>query len=1054
MAPGNTYPRSLVAAVIALCVTPALLMGAGVDFGLHVRPLGADSPPLLVLGLLEWSAFCGALFTAVGALAYYLVRHDVVTPIIGVTLLAAGLLDAYHVYATTALVSAGASIDDFVPFAWFLSRLFCAVSLVIGASILVARADSGKGREGGAVVVMAAGLLAVSTGIVMALSANARVLPQALIPHAILSRPYDLIPLLIFLFGGGFVFPRLTRRYPSVFCRALGVSIIPQAAAQVYMAVGSSALHDGAFHVAYGLKVVAYLVPLSGVLLDYVRVYREEEDVLRGLEQTQQALSRSHEMYRTLARHLPDTAVFLYEADLRYLVAEGTVLERIGLRSQELEHQLLFDAHPVETAALLQKPYRQALDGERGSTELTLSGRIIQVSTVPVREGEAVMAGMAVMRDVTEQRVAERALRLTQFSIDRALDAVLWVGGDGRLLYANETACRNLGFSSDELMALSICDIDPEITEESWPTYWERIRASDAQVQSGHLRARDGRLLPVDMNIRYLEYDDREYLCAFVRDISDRIAESRLRMEKEAAEEANHAKSLFLAHMSHELRTPLNSVIGFANVLLKNKKGTLGTKDLAFAERIRDNGQNLLAIINDVLDLSKVEAGKMTAIIEDVNVTELVRAVIEQLSVQVQDKPVELKFELIEGLPSIQTDPDKLRQVLVNLVGNAVKFTAVGSVTVKLGPQPGERGRIRIEVIDTGIGIPADRLSDIFEPFQQADNSTVKQYGGTGLGLAITKRMLEFLGHRLEVRSEVGVGSTFSIVARRTRKSQLTDSSPHTPPLGYKPKGAPALEDPPAGPAAIEPLEHDALVLVIDDDEDARMLLAETLEEYGCRVIMASAGRAGLRMARELTPDLVLLDLVMPGMDGFTVLDEMRANPLLSSIPVAVMSIVATEHRHRLVGTQAIIDKPASRDALFAVVREALAQERQRVLLVDDDEMVRIYLSGLLASEGVQVRTASNGEEAVRVLDHYSADLVVVDLVMPGLDGFGFLGAIRADDRFVDLPVIIVTGRDLTPVEARLLEAEAIAVLPKGRELAPRLVSIVEKMRGSSMTSG
>ena len=1038
--PGREFPRPLLVAVAVVSVAPALLLAAGVD-------LGATAPThqIRVLLLLEWSGFLAALSAAIGATAYFLVRRDVVTPVIGVTLLAAGTLDASNALGMAGLLGAAPAESEFIAFGWFISRLFCAVTLVAGAAYLVRRRRRTGSRHGDARVLIAAtALLAVATATAMGLAAGSHALPTTIDPTALVPRPWDLAPLAVFLFGAAFVFPRLTAAYPSVFCRALGVSIIPHAAAQLYMAFGSSALHDGAFHAAYALKVVAYFVPFTGVLLDYVRVYREEEAVLSGLRETQVALRRSHQMYRTLAKHLPDTAIFLYNPELTYLVAECAVLTRIGQPMGEiLEGQTVFEAHPVEMAAELQKVYRLALEGEAGSCELALDGRIFQVTTVPVfQEDRAVVAGMAVMRDVTEQREAERALRLTQFSVDRAMDAVIWIGEDGRLLYANEAACRHLGYSSDELMALSIHDLDPELPEERWPAYWDRIKDIGRAFDDGHMRARDGRLLPVDINARYIEYDGREYVCAFIRDISERITQARLLMEKQAAEEANQAKSLFLAHMSHELRTPLNSVIGFANILIKNKLGNLARRDLTYIERIRDNGGHLLSIINDVLDLSKVEAGKMTATIEEVDVTALVRGVVDQLAVQVRDKPVELRYDILQGLPAIQTDPDRMRQVLFNLVGNAIKFTDAGNVTVRIGPQQGERGRIRIDVSDTGIGIPADRLVDIFEPFQQADVSTVKRYGGTGLGLAITKRMLEFLGHRLEVRSTVGEGSTFSIIARRIRKSATsTDSAVHTPPMGTG-ASVRALRDDPASLEA-PPLPQDALVLIVDDDEDARVLLAEALEELGCRVVLADSGRDGLRMARELTPDLVVLDLVMPGTDGFAVLDEMRTNPLLAAIPVVVMSIVATEHRHRLQGTIAIIDKPASRDALYAVVREGLERQRRRVLLVDDDEMVRIYLSGLLASEGLQVRSASNGEEAVRVLDHYKADLVIVDLVMPGMDGFGFLGAVRADDRFVDLPVVVITGRDLTPVEERFLEQEAVAVLSKGRDLAPRLVAIV-----------
>jgi PAS domain S-box-containing protein len=506
------------------------------------------------------------------------------------------------------------------------------------------------------------------------------------------------------------------------------------------------------------------------------------------------------------------------------------------------------------------------------------------------------------------------------------------------------------------------------------------------------------------------------------RDITDRKrAEEAMRQARDAAEEASRTKSQFLANMSHELRTPLNSVIGFAGILLKNKTGNLRPTDLNFLDRIQANGKHLLVLINEILDLSKIEARKIELQLAPVALDDLVRETIAQQEGLVRDRPVQLLAELPATVAVIQADADKLRQVIINLIGNALKFTERGSVTVRVVTNPVDHQPVRIEVIDTGIGIPKEKLGVIFEAFQQADASTARKYGGTGLGLTISQALCQLMGCRIEVTSEVGRGSTFSVVLDGKRESVV----PMTP-------TEPALKDSTEFFAAPTPSElRGKLVLVIDDESDSRLLLTHMLEEFGCQVISANSGEQGLRMAREFRPQVITVDLLMPQMDGASVIHALKADPQLRAIPLVVVSIVAEERRGSILGAVDILEKPVAREALQAALRRSLLPARAKILVVDDEEDARQILLSHLAEEPVEVRTAANGQEALAALETFPPDLILLDLIMPVMDGVAFLDVLRNDPRYHDLPVIVITSKELSQAEKTELRRQTFEIVKK-----------------------
>ena len=530
-----------------------------------------------------------------------------------------------------------------------------------------------------------------------------------------------------------------------------------------------------------------------------------------------------------------------------------------------------------------------------------------------------------------------------------------------------------------------------------------------------------------DANIRLQQLNS--HLEELVRQRTTEVAAAR-----DEAIRASQAKSDFLASMSHELRTPLNAIIGYSEILLEESGDLVRPELRPDLEKIRGAGKHLLDLINDILDLSKIEAGKMDLFLESIDVAGLltdVRATVQPLMAKNGNM-----FEVHCGpdLGTARLDQTKVRQILLNLLSNAAKFTKQGRIMLTARrPTRGDDDCLEFEVSDTGIGMTAEQMAKLYSAFSQADASTTRNYGGTGLGLAITKHFCLMLGGDVLVRSELGEGSTFVVtlpavypVADETRPPERAEGTAGT-------------------------------VLVIDDERTTHNLLERELGARGYRVVHAAGGREGLRLAREMRPDAITLDIIMPELDGWAVLRELKADTDLRSIPVVLVTILGDREMGYALGAADYLTKPIDPDALLGALGRFHAGDGEiPVMVVDDDPMTREMLRRILSKRGWSVTEAADGSDALSGLGRTRPAVVLLDLMMPGMDGFEVLDAMRREATWRDIPVVVVTAKDLTAEEVTWLNQHAERVFQKGAYKRSELVGTIHEMiargRGTSVS--
>jgi len=679
---------------------------------------------------------------------------------------------------------------------------------------------------------------------------------------------------------------------------------------------------------------------------------------------------------------------------------------------------------------------------ERGSMTFetqfkTKQGEVFPVEiTVNYMEFDGKEYAFASARDISERKRVEKELRLTQFSLEHASDAIHWVDSQGRIVYVNEASCRSLGRSRRELLSLSITDIDPLFPKEGWGPHWEELKARGSMTFEGVHKTKLGQSFPVEISANYLEFDGQEYSFAFARDITERKrADEEMRKAKEAAEAASRAKSEFLANMSHEIRTPINGIMGMTELALDTD---LNSEQREYLSLVKSSSESLMSVINDILDFSKVESGKLDLETIEFNLYDCVGETMKALALRAHQKGLELAYDVDREIPSrLLGDPGRLRQILINLVGNAIKFTQHGEVLVTIERLSQDAGGIELhfKVKDTGIGISPEKHGLLFKAFSQADSSTTRKYGGTGLGLAISARLVGLMAGKMWLESGECLGSTFHFSAR----------------FGVaEVKAQPA---PPAPEAELQGLS----VLVVDDNETNRRILCAMTRAWRMRPSAAESGAvalAALKTAQQAGDPfrVVLIDANMPGMDGFELAARIQEGTGRNGEAEATVLMLTSggqpgeASRCRQLGISAYLLKPVLKTDLMAAILTALSQRqgirsasstlvtrhtlreaarRLRILVAEDNAVNQAVIMGVLQKMGHTPVLARTGKEALALASAEKFDLAFMDVQMPEMDGLAATAAIRENETNsrTHLPIFAMTAHAMTGDRERCLQA-------------------------------
>ena len=799
------------------------------------------------------------------------------------------------------------------------------------------------------------------------------------------------------------------------------------------------------------LRLLDLFAPQAAVAIENARLFtmeRRRAEEQQALLDTMKDLSGELELAKVLQRVLERAVALLHvtggelatfdaaAGDLAIVASHNMGTDAVGTRIAPGDGAM---GRVVETLEPLIIPRYQEWIGR--SSKYTQS-TVQSVMAAPLLIGSRLVGTIAVVHSDPIRELGQEDMRLLQLFAPEAAIAIenarLFTQAQHQTQYFGELVANSpvaivtldtshnvvscnpaflklYGYTEDEVLGHHLDDlITTEEARAQAVSYTKQALSHHAVRAIAQRRRKDGSLVDVEVLGVPVVVDDKLVgMMGLYHDITELLKTRR------EAEAANSAKSQFLASMSHELRTPLNAIIGYSEMLEEEAEERGLPDSVPDLQKIRSAGRHLLALINDVLDLSKIEAGKMELHLETFELAPVLEAVASTVAPLVEKNGNVLRLEAGPGLGAMRADLTRVRQVLFNLLSNASKFTERGTISLEVH-RDGEQ--MSFTVRDTGIGMTPEQLGRLFQAFSQAEASTASKYGGTGLGLALSRKFCEMMGGELTVASEPGVGTAFTARIPAQVEDKATAPS--------------ALTAPTAPTASTAPT-----VLVVDDDPTTRQLLHRMLAKEGFRVVEAPSGEEGLRLARAERPDVITLDVVMPGLDGWGVLAALKSDPDLAGIPVVMLTMTDDRHLGFSLGAAEYLTKPVERAQLSAVLSRYRPASGAGVLIVEDDPTTRAMLRRSLEKDGWAVTEAENGRVGLERVSADPPDVVLLDLMMPEMDGFEFLAGLHASPALPHPPVVVLTAKELTEADRQRLNGGVTRVLQKGEQNGEDLIA-------------